>query len=41
MLLGTLVASLIVNLLASKGEIAMSQGLAVIRAREGAIKQDF
>ena len=41
MLLGTLVASLKVNLLASKGEIAMSQGLAVIRACEGAIRQDF
>ena len=38
MLLGTLGASLLWNLLAGKGAIATSQGWGTIRAREGKIR---
>ena len=43
MLLGTLVASLLVNLLAGKGAIATSQGRRTITAGEDTIRagQDF
>ena len=43
MLLGTLGASLLGNLLASKGALATSQGWGTIRAGEGTIRtgQDF
>ena len=43
MLLGTLGASLLGNLLASKGAIATSQGWGTVRAGEGTIRtgQDF
>ena len=43
MLLGTLGASLLGNLLASKGALAKSQGWGTIRAGEGTIRtgQDF
>ena len=43
MLLGTLGASLLGNLLTGKGEIATSQGRGTIRADEGTIRagQDF
>ena len=40
MLLGTLGASLLRNLLAGKGAIATSQGWGTIRAREGKIRSD-
>ena len=40
MLLGTLGASLLWNLLAGKGAIATSQGWGTIRAREGKIRSD-